>query len=210
MNIIPPIQPQVINMESEKKSSKIQSAEPYSTKETSEVKDSEIAVFEKSESEKKVTYKVDMEKVNAMKADTDQRLLELFSGTIKSGVLKQVGGLRGYLSKLINGENIDESLLEEIGIEIEITPESIEAAKVDTAEDGYWGVEATSDRFLEFAQALSGGDPSKADMLLDAVKEGYTQAEEIWGSELPELSQNTLTRTIEKFEAWRDGTLEVE
>ena len=32
-------------------------------------------------------------------------------------------------------------------------------AQKDIAEDGYWGVEQTSERLVSFAKALSGGDP---------------------------------------------------
>ena len=39
------------------------------------------------------------------------------------------------------------------------------AGQKDIAEDGYWGVEKTSDRILDFAKALSGGDKDKADEL---------------------------------------------
>ena len=151
----------------------------------------------------KASYKPDMDKVRAMKEETDQRMIDLFRDTVKGGALKQLGGLRGYLQRLINGESTEDDLALELGIEI--TPEAIEKAKVDVAEDGYWGAKATSDRFLEFAKALSGGDPAKADMLLDAVKAGYKEAEAIWGSELPALSKETLDLTIKKFEAWRDG-----
>ncbi|VDN49176.1 conserved protein of unknown function [Petrocella atlantisensis] len=156
-----------------------------------------------SDATAKANYKPDMDKVRAMKEETDQRLIDLFRDTVKGGALKQLGGLRGYLQRLINGESTEDDFALELGIEI--TPEAIEKAKVDVAEDGYWGAKATSDRFLEFAKALSGGDPAKADMLLDAVKAGYEEAEAIWGSELPALSKETLDLTIKKFEAWRDG-----
>ena len=36
-------------------------------------------------------------------------------------------------------------------------------AQADIADDGYWGVEQTSDRIVEFAKALTGGDASKAE-----------------------------------------------
>ena len=42
--------------------------------------------------------------------------------------------------------------------DFEATPEAIAQAKRDVAEDGYWGVEQTSDRIVEFAKALSGND----------------------------------------------------
>lgn len=78
-------------------------------------------------------------------------------------------------------------------------------AQKDIAEDGYWGVEQTSDRMLEFAKAISGGDPSKADELINAVKKGFEQAAKVWGGELPEISRKTVDATIKKLESWRDG-----
>lgn len=82
-----------------------------------------------------------------------------------------------------------------------------EAAKLqaqeDISEDGYWGVEQTSERILDFAKALSGGDVSKADMLLDAFKKGYEEATGAWGKELPEISKKTYEAVEEKFAAWR-------
>ena len=57
-----------------------------------------------------------------------------------------------------------------------VDADTIAQAKKDIAEDGYWGVEKTSDRILDFAKALSGGDKDKADELLNAFKKGFSQA----------------------------------
>lgn len=171
---------------------------------TSELSSAKLTINESTKNEKKPTYTVDMDKVNSMKAETEQRLIDLFRSTVKKGSLKQLSGVKGYVLKL---KDYLESDSEDISLEsdIEITDEAIKKAQSDIAEDGYWGAEATSDRFLEFAIALSGGDSSKADMLLDAVKKGFDDAEKIWGSELPKLSQKTLELTIEKFQKWKDN-----
>ena len=83
-----------------------------------------------------------------------------------------------------------------------------EAAKLqaqeDISENGYWGVEQTSQRILDFAKALSGGDASKADLLLDAFKKGYEEATGAWGKELPEISKKTYEAVEEKFAAWKN------
>ena len=83
-----------------------------------------------------------------------------------------------------------------------------EAAKIqaqeDISENGYWGVEQTSERILDFAKALSGGDASKADLLLDAFKKGYEEATGAWGKELPEISKKTYEAVEEKFAAWKE------
>lgn len=141
------------------------------------------------------SYKPDMEKIKNMKAETDQRMIDLFTNTVSHGFLKQLGGLRGALEKIINGEKVE-------GLDIEINEETILKAQEDIAPEGYWSPEKTSDRFLEFAKALSGNDPSKANLLLDAFKEGYRKAEELWGGELPEISKKTYDLTLEKFEEW--------
>ena len=72
-----------------------------------------------------------------------------------------------------------------------------EQAQKDIAEDGYWGVEQTSDRIIDFAKALTGGDPSKIEDMREAFKKGYEQAEKTWGGELPE---KTYDAVMEKFD----------
>ncbi|SDB23513.1 hypothetical protein SAMN02910298_01155 [Pseudobutyrivibrio sp. YE44] len=84
-------------------------------------------------------------------------------------------------------------------------PDTIAKAKEDISEDGYWGVEKTSDRILEFAKALSGDDPEKADELLAAFKKGYEQATGTWGKKLPEISSQTYDAVVKKFETWKNG-----
>ncbi|PKM51729.1 MAG: hypothetical protein CVV02_05560 [Firmicutes bacterium HGW-Firmicutes-7] len=167
---------------------------------TSQNKTSEQVIYDTNNEqvEQSSTFKPDMEKVKAMKAETDQRMIELFTGTVSKGHLKQLGGLRGILDKILKGEKIE-------GIEISFTDEDIQKAKADIAPDGYWSPEKTSDRFIDFAKALSGGDPSKADMLLKAFKKGYKEAEKLWGGELPEISKKTYELTLEKFDNWANS-----
>lgn len=86
--------------------------------------------------------------------------------------------------------------------------ETIEQAKRDVAEDGYWGAEQTSDRILSFAKALAGDDPDKADELLEAFKKGYKEATGTWGKELPSLCSDTYDLVEKKFNEWKNGTTE--
>lgn len=84
-------------------------------------------------------------------------------------------------------------------------PATIAQAQKDIADDGYWGVEQTSDRFVSMAQALSGGDPKKADEMIAAIKKGYDQAAKAWGGKLPDICQRTVDSATKKLEEWRDG-----
>lgn len=73
-------------------------------------------------------------------------------------------------------------------------------AEADIAEDGYWGVNATSDRIVDFAVALAGDDPDKLEEMRSAFLQGFNQARETWGGELPEISQKTYDAVMEKFD----------
>ena len=77
-------------------------------------------------------------------------------------------------------------------------------AQADIAEDGYWGVEQTSDRILDFAKALTGGDPDKIEEMRDAFEKGFKQATDTWGDELPDISKKTYEATMEKFDKWAE------
>lgn len=153
----------------------------------------------KEESNKDLTnYTVDMDKIKAMKEETDLRMLELFKDTAKNTGLKQLGGVRGILEKLRAGEKVT--------LEIEYTAEDVEQAKIDVAEGGYWSAEETSNRLIDFAKALSGGDPAKAAMLKDSFDKAFKEIEEMFGGTLPDLSYNTYDLTMKKFDAWESGT----
>ncbi len=89
--------------------------------------------------------------------------------------------------------------------QVEVDPETRAQAQKDIAEDGYWGVKQTSDRIIEFAQALAGDDPEKLAKMKDAFLEGYKQAEKTWGGELPEISKQTYDAVLDKFDKLING-----
>ncbi|MBQ8039979.1 MAG: hypothetical protein IJ274_08960 [Lachnospiraceae bacterium] len=73
-------------------------------------------------------------------------------------------------------------------------------AQADIAEDGYWGVEATSSRIVDFAIALCGDDKDKLEEMKEAFEKGFKQAEKTWGGELPDICQRTYDKVFEKFD----------
>lgn len=153
-------------------------------------------VYEKSSetSSDTVTKKTDYALIEKLKADAEQRTAQLRS-LVEKMMTKQgaaIGTADSMWSFLAKGD-------------FEVDEETKAQAQADIAEDGYWGVEQTSDRILDFAKALSGNDPEKADLLLDAFKKGFEEATKTWGDELPEISQRTYDAVIEKFEQWKNG-----
>ena len=77
-------------------------------------------------------------------------------------------------------------------------------AQKDIADGGYWSVEKTSDRILDFAKALSGGDPDKMKEMCEAFQKGFKEATHAWGKDLPSISQNTYDSVIQKFDQWSE------
>jgi hypothetical protein len=73
-------------------------------------------------------------------------------------------------------------------------------AQKDIAEDGYWGVNQTSDRIVQFATSLAGDDTESLQKMRDAFLKGYEQAEKTWGGELPDISKKTYDAVLEKLD----------
>ena len=147
----------------------------------------------------KKTYKPDTATIAKMKADADARTEQLRS-LVEKMMTKQgvaIGTADSMWSFLAKGDfTVDEATWAQ--------------AQADIADDGYWGVDQTSDRILDFAKALSGNDPEKADLLLDAFKKGFKEATKSWGQDLPDISQRTYDAVVEKFNKWKNGTEETE
>ncbi len=73
-------------------------------------------------------------------------------------------------------------------------------AEEDISEDGYWGVKETSKRLFDFASALAGDDEGKMRQMQDAIKKGFKDAGEIWGRDLPDITNKTLDATNKMFD----------
>lgn len=137
----------------------------------------------------KKTYKPDTDLINKLKADADARTQQL-----RDLVEKMMGGQAQAYGKA----NDIWSFLREGNFTVD--PATKLQAQQDIAEDGYWGVKQTSSRILDFAKALTGGDPSKIEAMRDAFQKGYEQAEKIWGGELPDISKQTYEAVMKGFD----------
>lgn len=85
-----------------------------------------------------------------------------------------------------------------------VDAETKAAAQEAISEDGYWGVDQTSQRIFDMAVALSGGDSEQMDKMLVAFQKGFKQATDTWGKELPDISQKTYAAVMEKFENYKN------
>lgn len=153
------------------------------------------AVYEKSgNSSKKTNSKADRSSIiSQLKADADARKQQLVDIVKKS------------LSQQASTYNKSQGLAS-VFSNLTVSPDVKAQAQKDIAEDGYWGVEQTSNRILDFAKALAGNDSSKAEELLAAFKKGFEKATGAWGTDLPGICQDTYAAVEQKFQKWMNGT----
>ncbi|WMC94038.1 hypothetical protein [Kineothrix sp. MB12-C1] len=159
-------------------------------KEVTKEENNNGVIYEPSanESTKKV-YKQDTELIAKLKADADARLSQ-FKSLVEQMMANQgktLGKADSIWSFLASGD-------------FTVDPAVKAQAEKDIADDGYWGVDQTSSRIVDFATALTGGDPSKIEAMRDAFKEGFDQATKTWGKKLPDISQRTYQAVMDKFD----------
>lgn len=164
---------------------------------TSAAAENPAAVYEKADEKNstKKAYKKDTATINKLLSDLETRKKQMENLVAKT--LQKQG--QTYNTSM----NIYDLLK---GGNLKFSAQDIAQAKEDVSEDGYWGVEQTSERIYSFAYALAGGDPSKADKMMAAIEKGFSQATKAWGSKLPDISQRTMDAVREKVNNWKNGT----
>lgn len=159
-------------------------------------KTSSGVVYERNSSTVNTDYvKKNSALIQQLKTDSDARISQL-KGIVEQMMKKQgatIGKADDMWRFLASGD-------------FTVSADVKAQAQADIADDGYWGVEQTSDRIVDFAKALSGGDPAKADKMLEAFKKGFEAATKSWGKELPDISQRTYDAVLKKMDAWKNGT----
>lgn len=126
----------------------------------------------------------------------------------RTGMVKDVAsqadeapGFEELLSRLLERQGIT---FEEAqgGKTVAIDPETRAEAQALISEDGYWGVEKTSARIVEFAIAGAGGDTTRLEEIKAAIDNGFGMAAETLGGSLPEISTKTYDAVMEKLDQW--------
>lgn len=164
----------------------------------------EAAVYEKANKTdtKTKTYTRDTVTLDEIKKQAEMKLTSfravveklISTQNVKTG---QAQGLSyDQLMKKYDGN------LKELYQNMEVDDSTRLNAQQEISEDGYWGAKQTSARLIDFAKALSGGDPSKIELLRKSIEEGYKAAEKAWGGELPEISKQTIEATRKGLDDW--------
>jgi hypothetical protein len=164
----------------------------------------EAAVYEKSNKTdtSTKTYTQDTVTLNEMKKQAEMKLSSF------RAVVEKLISMQNVKTGEAQGLSYDQIMkkydgkLKELYQNLEVDDSTRLNAQQEISEDGYWGVKQTSTRAIEFAKALSGGDPSKIALLRNSIEEGYKAAEKAWGGELPEISKQTLEATLKGLDDW--------
>ncbi|OHD89001.1 hydrogenase-4 component G [Sulfuricurvum sp. RIFCSPLOWO2_12_FULL_43_24] len=77
---------------------------------------------------------------------------------------------------------------------------SPDEAKELVSEEGYFGVTKTSERLANFVLSGGGDDLERLKAGREGVIRGFNEAEEMWGGKLPEISYETLEKTLAKID----------
>lgn len=133
--------------------------------------------------------KIDKDYILKLKADSEQKVAQ-FKTLVEN-----------MLSKQLNSSGITEDMWKILsGGDFTVDGTAKANAQAEISEDGYWGVKQTSDRIIDFAMALTGGDINKMEEMRSAFEKGFQEAEKTWGGKLPEISQKTYQAVMEKFD----------
>lgn len=137
-------------------------------------------------------YKPNTALVNQLKAE--QEALQLrFLDNVRTMLTKQ--------GKAVSGEGVWKVLASG---DFTVDAATKKAAQDAISEDGYWGVNKTSERIVGFAKALVGGDPAQVEKMRDAFVKGYEAATKTWGKELPDITRKTYDAVMKLFDDWAD------
>ncbi len=109
--------------------------------------------------------------------------------------------LRGLVLNMFKEQGIDCKILSD-DAEIDISTLTPEKAQDLVADDGYFGVEKTSERIFDFAVGIAGGDPARLDAIRAGVEKGFQEAYEAFGGWLPDISYDTYDAVMNKLDDW--------
>lgn len=125
--------------------------------------------------------------MNSSTLNKDNTLTQAGLTTNQQDVLDFLGG-----KETSNGMS-----LKNIGYEGKpITELSVDEAKDLVSEDGFFGVTQTSNRVSDFVFSFAGEDLELLQKGRDGIVQGFEEAKEMFGGELPEISYKTQERTL--------------
>ncbi len=179
-------------------------SEKTNSKESKEVVNESVK-YEKSEDVKKYELynskgkKLDVDTINKMKEDAELHYKELIESV--RNMISQQGLKAGALPKELEFFDKIPKTIEELRNADGYKAEN--EFKVQDLNDpnNYWSAEQTSDRIVEFAKQISGGDTEKLELLKGAIEKGFSIVESYF-DEMPSITGKTHDLIMEKLDKW--------
>ena len=109
--------------------------------------------------------------------------------------------LRSYVQDLLKEQGINTKVATDNG-EIDLEAVTPDQAQDLISEDGYFGVEKTSERIFQFAVGIAGGDTSRIDAIKEGIEKGFAEAKKAFGDWLPQISYDTYDAVMKKLDNW--------
>jgi len=109
--------------------------------------------------------------------------------------------LRGLVINILKEQGIDAKFVAD-DAEIDLSTMTPEEAQELVADDGYFGVEKTSQRIFDLAVGIAGGDPARLDAIRAGVEQGFQDAYDAFGGWLPDISYDTYDAVMNKLDDW--------
>ena len=115
--------------------------------------------------------------------------------------------LKQLVIKTLEDQGVASKITTDAG-EIDLGSLTPEAAQELIGEKGYFGVEKTSQRIVDFALNAFGADPTKLTQIKDAIEKGFQDAAAVFGGQLPEISHQTYAAVMEKLDTFAANAAE--
>lgn len=110
--------------------------------------------------------------------------------------------LRNLVIKTLQEQGLSLQFETDEGVAYDFATITPEEAQQLIAEDGFFGVDKTSQRIVDFAINAFGNDPARLDEMISAIDKGFLGAQEAFGGALPEISQQTYDAIMQKLDAF--------
>lgn len=136
-----------------------------------------------------------------------QELSATYSKTLNVAVgdaQEQYSLLRDLVTSMLKEQGVDFQVAAGEQ-EVDISSISQEEAMSLIANDGYFGVNQTSDRIADLAIALAGDDPSRLDAIKEGVQNGFNEALKAFNGWLPDISYDTFDAVMTKLDNWAEA-----
>lgn len=162
-----------------------------------EVKEETGVVYEKSPEAEAVTDKKTLDRtalVEKLKAEVEDRKNQFLSYVQET--------IMGQGNAVASSDDVWKFLASG---NFTVSEAAKKQAQEAISEDGYWGVEKTAGRILDFAKALAGDDESKIAGLRKAFEKGFKEATKTWGKDLPDISNKTYEKVQSLFDEWENS-----